>query len=181
MRACLRALAASGSYLTSTGWLTIASMNSSPVNSKTNASSHPHNDAHAPPTVTLIANNEQLSDVLTASLTPSYQLNSAQRATDGLALLENSNSKIVFVDLILDDIDGLSLIEEIRTRYRCLHIVAIMCKNELASVDLTAESITLMAAQSGANGVFIAPFNLAELLTTVERFCEAAIESETIA
>ena len=45
-----------------------------------------------------------------------------------------------------------------------------MNKESLELVNLTADNITLMAAQSGANAVFIAPFNLAELVATVERF-----------
>ena len=66
--------------------------------------------------------------------------------------------------------DGLSLIEELREEYRGLHIIAVMNKESLELVNLTADNITLMAAQSGANAVFIAPFNLAELVATVERF-----------
>lgn len=71
---------------------------------------------------------------------------------------------------MLNDMDGLSLIEELREQYRGLHIIAVMNKESLELVNLTADNITLMAAQSGANAVFIAPFNLAELVATVERF-----------
>jgi DNA-binding response OmpR family regulator len=77
---------------------------------------------------------------------------------------------VVIVDLMLNDMDGLSLIEELREQYRGLHIIAVMNKESLELVNLTADNITLMAAQSGANAVFIAPFNLAELVATVERF-----------
>ncbi len=128
--------------------------------------------------LTLVASNQQLHKVLATSLNgdAGFHLHRSETATACLETLDKSNSKIVFVDLILEDMDGLSLIEEIRSRYRCLHIVAIMCKNELAAIDLPVENIKIMAAQSGANAVFLAPFNLAELLTTIERFCEAAAE-----
>ena len=128
--------------------------------------------------LTLVANNQQLHKVLSTSLNDEagYHLHRCETATSCLEILDKSNTKIIFVDLILEDMDGLSLIEEIRSRYRCLHIVAIMCKNELAAIDLPVENIKIMAAQSGANAVFLAPFNLAELLTTIERFCEDAVE-----
>ena len=71
---------------------------------------------------------------------------------------------------MLNDMDGLSLIEELREQFRDLHIIAVMNKESLELVNLTSDNITLMAAQSGANAVFIAPFNLAELVATVERF-----------
>lgn len=128
------------------------------------------------PKLTVAASNLQLCEVLNAALdNDSYQLHIASSATECLNHL--TDTKIVFVDLILEDMDGLSLIEEIRLRHRGMHIIAIMCKNELATIDMSAEEVTLMASRSGANAVFIAPFNLAELLTTVERFCETACEA----
>ena len=54
-----------------------------------------------------------------------------------------------------------------------------MCKKELAAIDMSAESITLMASKCGANAVFTAPFNLAELLATIDRFLEASAVIDT--
>lgn len=141
-------------------------MNTSTHN--TSDSAHIH---HGLPKLTLAASSEHLHEVLKATLDPQhYQLLTAHSATECLNIIDDS--KIVFVDLILEDMDGLSLIEEIRSRHRTMHIIAIMCKDELAVIDMSADNIKLMAAQSGANAVFLAPFNLAELLTTVDRFCE---------
>lgn len=141
-------------------------MNTSTHDTPNNAHIH-----HSLPKLTLAASSEHLHEVLKATLDPlHYQLLAAHSATECLKIIEDS--KVVFVDLILEDMDGLSLIEEIRSRHRTMHIIAIMCKDELAAIDMTADNIKLMAAQSGANAVFIAPFNLAELLTTVDRFCE---------
>ncbi|MBT6578969.1 MAG: hypothetical protein HOO01_01770 [Cellvibrionales bacterium] len=44
---------------------------------------------------------------------------------------------------------------------------------------MTAESITLMASQCGANAVFTAPFNLAELLATIDRFLETSAAADS--
>ena len=114
------------------------------------------------PLLTLVSSTANLHDVLTSAIDPHhYQLLTGE-------------SKIALVDLILEDMDGLSLIEELRARDRSLHIIAVMCKKELAAIDMSAESITLMASQCGANAVFTAPFNLAELLATIDRFLETA-------
>lgn len=117
----------------------------------------------------LASNNHQLQHILKSVLnTAEYHLQSSRNASKCLALADQC--QVVIVDLMLNDMDGLSLIEELREQYRGLHIIAVMNQESLELVNLTADNITLMAAQSGANAVFIAPFNLAELVATVERF-----------
>ena len=125
------------------------------------------------PLLTLVSSTPNLHNVLTSAIDPQhYQLLTAHSASECLNII--GESKIALVDLILEDMDGLSLIEELRARNRGLHIIAVMCKKELAAIDMSAESITLMASQCGANAVFTAPFNLAELLATIDRFLETA-------
>ena len=115
------------------------------------------------------SNNHQLQHVLKSVLeTDDYHLQSPRNASKCLEIAHQC--QVVIVDLMLNDMDGLSLIEELREQYRGLHIIAVMNKESLEIVNLTADNITLMAAQSGANAVFIAPFNLAELVATVKRF-----------
>ena len=142
------------------------------------------------PLLTLVTSNENLQDVLKSSIdSQRYQLLTANTASEGLNLIDGlpltdgakktDVAKIALVDLILEDIDGLSFIEELRARHRSLHIIAIMCKKELAAIDMTAESITLMASKCGANAVFTAPFNLSELLATIDRFLETSAETDS--
>ncbi|MDG1292968.1 MAG: hypothetical protein P8O99_02525 [Pseudomonadales bacterium] len=137
------------------------------------------------PLLTLVTSNQNLQDALHSSIdTQRYQLLTANTASEGLTIInghpqadgsKNTDvAKIALIDLILEDMDGLSFIEELRARHRGLHIIAIMCKKELAAIDMSAESITLMASKCGANAVFTAPFNLAELLETIDRFLEAS-------
>mgnify|MGYP005627535493 FL=1 len=146
-------------------------------------------DSHLP-LLTLVTSNQNLQDVLKSSIdSQRYQLLTANTASEGLDLIsghpqtadakKTDVAKIALVDLILEDMDGLSFIEELRARHRGLHIIAIMCKKELAAIDMTAESITLMASQCGANAVFTAPFNLAELLATIDRFLETSAAADS--
>ena len=138
---------------------------------KTTPTSVIKNNDQTLPLLTLVSSSPNLHDVFTSAIDPHhYQLLTAHSASECLNIV--GESKTVLVDLILEDMDGLSLIEELRARHRGLHIIAIMCKKELAAIDMSAESITLMASQCGANAVFTAPFNLAELLATIDRFLE---------
>lgn len=140
------------------------------MNKTTPTSVIKNNDQNLP-LLTLVSSSSNLHNVLTSAIDPHhYQLLTARSASECLNIV--GESKTVLVDLILEDMDGLSLIEELRARHRSLHIIAIMCKKELAAIDMSAESITLMASQCGANAVFTAPFNLAELLATIDRFLE---------
>ncbi|HAW14729.1 MAG TPA: hypothetical protein DCW37_05940 [Cellvibrionales bacterium] len=142
------------------------------------------------PLLTLVTSNQNLQDVLHSSIDAQrYQLLTANTASEGLTIIDGQPqtdgskntdvAKIALIDLILEDMDGLSFIEELRARHRGLHIIAIMCKKELAAIDMSAENITLMASKCGANAVFTAPFNLAELLATIDRFLEASAVIDT--
>lgn len=141
-----------------------------------NSTDHDQNPPLLTPLITLVSSSPNLHNVLTSAIdTQHYELATAKTASESLDII--GDSKIALVDLILEDMDGLSLIEEFRARHKSLHIIAIMCKKELAAIEMSAESITLMASQAGANAVFIAPFNLAELLATIDRFLEASSQS----
>ena len=139
--------------------------------------SSPINNASHLPLLTLVTSNQNLQDVLHSSIDARrYQLLTANTASEGLTIIDGHPQTDGS-----EDMDGLSFIEELRARHRGLHIIAIMCKKELAAIDMSAESITLMASKCGANAVFTAPFNLAELLATIDRFLEtsAATDSAT--
>ena len=88
--------------------------------------------------------------------TDDYHLQSSKNASKCLEIAHQC--QVVIVDLMLNDMDGLSLIEELREQFHGLYIIAVMNKESLELINLTADNITLMAAQSGANAVFIAPF-----------------------
>lgn len=155
--------------------------------------SSPTNNASHRPLLTLVTGSQNLQDVLHSSIDAQrYQLLTANTASEGLTIIDGhpqadnskntdtTKTKIALVDLILEDMDGLSFIEELRARHRGLHIIAIMCKKELAAIDMSAESITLMASKCGANAVFTAPFNLAELLATIDRFLETSAATDSV-
>ncbi len=125
-------------------------------------------------TVALVEGNERLRAALGTSITErGYELVNVSNSQQALATV--ASAQITLVDLLLDDMDGLSLIEEIRARHRNMHIIAVLPDRVARDqLDMEDAAIVQMASQSGANAVFIAPFNLGELLTTIDRFEDAA-------
>ncbi|NNL10802.1 MAG: response regulator [Pseudomonadales bacterium] len=85
---------------------------------------------------------------------------------------ELDSASCIFVDLMLEEIDGLSLIEKIRLRNRDIPVAAFVASTELNSLDIDATATRSMAHQSGADAVFITPFNLGEIMQTVTQFLE---------
>ena len=131
-----------------------------------------------PITLTLTESQQKLLPVLEAVLDrSSYTLQHAENAGQCLKFVQHS--QLVLVDLFLDDIDGLSLIEEIRLQQPQAPIIAFLCNENADVLDLSETEITLMATQSGASAVFIAPYNLAELLTTIERLSVQPVAAHT--
>ncbi|MDB4576272.1 response regulator [bacterium] len=108
-----------------------------------------------------------LQVILDAALGESAKVEHISQSKECLAELENVDG--VFVDLMLDDLDGLSLIETIRLRDRELPIIAFVTQNEIVSLNIQESATRAMAEHSGADAVFFAPFNLGEILHATNR------------
>ncbi len=94
----------------------------------------------------------------------------------GQVNLGRINDTIVFVDLMLEEMDGLSVVETIRNQYHQLSIAAFVCKQSVSGPleDLQLKS---QAEASGANLVLLAPFNLREIGSCVDRLFAAGEET----
>ena len=93
--------------------------------------------------------------------------------------LANKKTDLYITDLLLDDMDGLSLIEEMRSIEPNAEIIALLSDTSALSnvvleggLDLNAEAVRKMAIESGAHAVFISPFNLGELVEAIHRLSE---------
>ena len=86
----------------------------------------------------------------------------------------NIDNALVFVDLLLEDRDGLSLIEKIRNDYHGLNIIAFMPENSIIQGTLENLELRSQAEAAGANAVLIAPFNLHEIVSTIRRMVEGS-------
>ncbi len=82
------------------------------------------------------------------------------------------SNTIVFVDLYFDDCDGLSLIEQLRNDYHQLNIIAFLPESNITQGALENLELRNQAEAAGANATLIAPFNLREVVSTVNRLME---------
>ena len=82
------------------------------------------------------------------------------------------------VDLMLEDMDGLSLIEDIRMKNPLVPIVAFMSEQQPEELAIQERALRKMAASSGADAVFTAPFNLGEIRNTLLRLSQQ-LQAET--
>lgn len=122
-------------------------------------------------TITVIESTNYLHSVLsTAFDSNQHQITHADNAKQGFEQLPATS--LVCVDLLLDDVDGMSLIEDIRLAHPKLPIVAYINKENCSSFDLEAQQIRAMAEASGANAVIFTPINLGELIHTINRLLQ---------
>lgn len=123
-----------------------------------------------PKKLVVVENTPYMQVMLEAALGDSAEVQQLGGAMECIAELDSASC--IFVDLMLEEIDGLSLIEKIRLRNRTIPVAAFVSSSELASLDIDASATRSMAHQSGADAVFITPFNLGEIILTVSQFLE---------
>ncbi len=130
----------------------------------------PHSGEPSLPVTRLLVTESQakLYPVLCSALESThYQIVNCETATDCLKM--HGDCQVALVDLFLDDLDGLSLIEELRLVRRDMPLIAFACHERLREIDLSADEVLAQASGSGADAVYIAPFNLGELIATLDR------------
>lgn len=79
---------------------------------------------------------------------------------------------VFMVDLMLDETDGLTLIEDLRLKNRNIPIVAYIDAKQLEALGMEEQGLRKMALDAGANALFMSPLNLAELVQTLQRMLE---------
>lgn len=88
---------------------------------------------------------------------------------------ELAQCSAIFVDLLLEDMDGLSLIERIRLKNHSIPVIAFVAQTEIDSIGIEEAATRSMSEQSGANAVFFSPFNLGEIVNTTHRLLQNTI------
>ncbi len=88
-------------------------------------------------------------------------LGEAKNGMLALEFIERSKPDIVFMDVMMPEMDGLEALQSIKRKYPEI-IVAMITGNP--SVDNVHESI-----DNGANGFIVKPFNTAKVIDTLQR------------
>lgn len=88
-----------------------------------------------------------------------YQVIPAQNALDGLAVLQEQNVDVMLVDLKMPQIDGISLIQQVRITHAHLPIIIVTAH---ASLETAIEAV-----RQGARDYLIKPIDPAQLLERI--------------
>ncbi len=116
--------------------------------------------------IIIIEDEKNICNFIETVLSPQgYQVTSANTGTDGLKLIESLKPDVVLLDLGLPDMDGLELIQEVRST-SALPIIVISAR--------TLERSKVAALDLGADDYLTKPFGTAELLAPSAPRCATA-------
>ena len=109
--------------------------------------------------IIIIEDEKNICNFIETVLTPqNYQVTCAYTGTDGLKLINTHKPDVVLLDLGLPDMDGLEIIQEVRT-YSSVPIIVISAR--------TMERSKVAALDMGADDYLTKPFGPAELLARI--------------
>jgi DNA-binding response OmpR family regulator len=89
---------------------------------------------------------------------------------EGLWLAESTPYDVIVLDVMLPDLDGLSVLKRLREGGRSTHVLLLTAKD---TVDDRVRGL-----QSGADDYLIKPFALEELLARVQTLCRRAYDNK---
>ena len=121
---------------------------------------------HAHKLILLVEDDVPTRGVLTAALEHSgYNVMSAWKKTDVLALMSAHSFDLVITDMIMPEIDGIEVITALRQFRPSTPILAISG----GGAYITGEFMLKMAKSVGALSILVKPFELDDLLVAVEK------------
>jgi two-component system KDP operon response regulator KdpE len=122
------------------------------------------------PRILIIEDEESLRRFLVPTLTAQqYQVLTAATATEGLAMARSHNPDLVLLDLGLPDLDGMAVLQELRTWSR-KPVVILSARNQ--------ERDKVRALDQGADDYLAKPFGAAELLARIRVVLRRTLQAE---
>jgi len=98
-----------------------------------------------------------------------YQVLTAQSAPQALAILEHEKPALLLCDIMMPEMDGLTLLRKIRADPRTAELPVIIFTVKGRPQD------RLDAAEAGANGYLTKPFSSSQVLAEVARHLPAPV------
>jgi CheY-like chemotaxis protein len=96
-----------------------------------------------------------------------YSIECCSNGVEGLEKMRESNVDLVIVDIMMPEMDGLEVVQEIRKVNENLPIIAISGGMRHAAMNFVS-----FAQEFGANAVFEKPVALADLLESVKKLLD---------
>src|ERR1700694_2618158 len=114
------------------------------------------------PLVVIVEDEANLAETLADNLNEEgYEVQASGDGESGLALIRSSLPDLVVLDIMLPDLDGLSVCRIIRRDSTTTHIPIIMLTARGTEVD------KIVGLESGADDYIVKPFGLGEFLARV--------------
>jgi DNA-binding response OmpR family regulator len=114
--------------------------------------------------VLLVEDSERLQRSIAAALKKSgYAVDVTGNGEDGWWLAKSNNYDAIVLDIMLPGLDGLSILEKLRTAKKSTHVLLLTAKD---TVEDRVRGLRL-----GADDYLVKPFALEELLARVQSLC----------
>jgi two-component system, OmpR family, alkaline phosphatase synthesis response regulator PhoP len=126
--------------------------------------------------ILLVEDEENLHEALKLNLElEGYQVVSAMDGKQALKALQNQYFDLMILDLMLPEMDGIEVLENMRVQNNATPVLILSAKNSSAD--------RVMGLKKGADDYLTKPFNLEELLLRVQKLIEKnkkLLDKETI-
>ncbi|MCW8196561.1 response regulator [Proteobacteria bacterium 005FR1] len=124
------------------------------------------------PTILLVDDDSGMMDLLSMRLqSAGYRTLCADCGTAALAAMEERLPEMVMTDLRMEEMDGLTLFEEIHRRWPSLPVVVLTAHGSIAEA--------VKATQQGVYSFLTKPVDKDELLSTIERALQTVPEKQS--
>jgi two-component system, OmpR family, alkaline phosphatase synthesis response regulator PhoP len=122
-------------------------------------------NAQAKPSILLVEDEENLHEALKMNLEmEGYQVTSAYDGISAMKAVENEYFDLIIMDIMLPEIDGINVTQNIRIKNNEVPILMLSARN-------TSED-KVLGLKKGADDYLTKPFNLEELLLRVQKLIE---------
>ncbi|WP_207511502.1 response regulator transcription factor [Longitalea luteola] len=117
------------------------------------------------PSILLVEDEENLHEALKLNLElEGYEITSAFTGSEALHKIQSEYFDLIILDVMLPDVDGISITETIRVQNNQVPILILSAKN--------TSSDRVLGLKKGADDYLTKPFNLEELLLRVQKLIE---------
>jgi two-component system, OmpR family, alkaline phosphatase synthesis response regulator PhoP len=114
------------------------------------------------PNILLVEDEQNLHEALKLNLElEGYEVTSAYDGSEALRKIESAYFDLIIMDIMLPDVDGISITENVRVHNNEVPILMLSAKN--------AASDRILGLKKGADDYLTKPFNLEELLLRVAK------------
>lgn len=116
-------------------------------------------------TILLVEDEENLQEALKLNLEmEGYEVSSAFDGPAALKALQNEYFDLVILDIMLPEIDGITVLETLRLQHAALPVLIVSAKSSSAD--------KVLGLKKGADDYLTKPFNLEELLLRVQKLID---------